>query len=33
VVPRAVQAFIGYWREALEGGFPVAPRTRASRAR
>jgi DNA-binding transcriptional LysR family regulator len=26
VVPRAVQAFIGYWREALEGGFPVASR-------
>jgi DNA-binding transcriptional LysR family regulator len=24
VVPRAVQAFIGYWREALEGGFPLA---------
>ena len=29
VVPRAVQAFIGYWRTALEGGFPIA----ASRAR
>ena len=25
VVPRAVQAFIGYWREALAGGFDVAP--------
>lgn len=25
VVPRAVQAFIGYWRSALEGGFPIAP--------
>ncbi len=24
VVPRAVQAFIGYWREALAQGFPVA---------
>src|SRR6185312_11125911 len=24
VVPRAVQAFIGHWRAALEGGFPVA---------
>ena len=24
VVPRAVQAFIGYWRTALEDGFPVA---------
>jgi DNA-binding transcriptional LysR family regulator len=23
VVPRAVQAFIGYWRNALEGGFPI----------
>jgi hypothetical protein len=29
VVPRAVQAFIGYWRTALEGGFPLA----VSRAR
>ena len=29
VVPRAVQAFIGYWRKALEGGFPIA----VSRAR
>ena len=29
VVPRAVQAFIGYWRKALEGGFPIAaPRAR-----
>jgi len=33
VVPRAVQAFIGYWRTALEDGFPIAPRARASRAR
>ena len=23
VVPRAVQAFIGYWRTALENGFPI----------
>ena len=23
VVPRAVQAFIGYWRTALEDGFPI----------
>jgi DNA-binding transcriptional LysR family regulator len=33
VVPRAVQAFIGYWRDALADGFGVdvvkAPRTRA----
>ena len=33
VVPRAVQAFIGYWRDALAGGFGVddakPPRTRA----
>ena len=28
VVPRAVQAFIGYWRTALEGGFPIAAKTR-----
>jgi DNA-binding transcriptional LysR family regulator len=29
VVPRAVQAFIGYWRTALEDGFPIAaPRAR-----
>ena len=31
VVPRAVQAFIGYWREALAEGFgvdrPARPRT------
>ena len=34
VVPRAVQAFIGYWRTALEGGFPIAQSTpRAARAR
>ena len=26
VVPRAVQAFIGYWRTALEDGFPITPR-------
>jgi DNA-binding transcriptional LysR family regulator len=26
VVPRAVQAFIGYWRTALEQGFPIARR-------
>ena len=26
VVPRAVQAFIGYWRAALEGGFPIEKR-------
>jgi len=25
VVPRAVQAFIGYWRAALEGGFTITP--------
>ena len=24
VVPRAVQAFIGYWRTALEDGFPIS---------
>jgi len=29
VVPRAVQAFIGYWRESLVGGFPVASPARA----
>jgi hypothetical protein len=31
VVPRVVQAFIGYWREALAGGFGVdkPPRPRA----
>ncbi|HEX7638903.1 MAG TPA: LysR family transcriptional regulator, partial [Burkholderiaceae bacterium] len=23
VVPRAVQAFVAYWRDALAGGFPV----------
>jgi DNA-binding transcriptional LysR family regulator len=28
VVPRAVQAFIGYWRTALEDGFPIAPKAR-----
>jgi DNA-binding transcriptional LysR family regulator len=33
VVPRAVQAFIGYWRSALEGGFPIDAPARASRAR
>jgi DNA-binding transcriptional LysR family regulator len=33
VVPRAVQAFIGYWRSALEGGFPVDAPARVSRAR
>jgi len=33
VVPRAVQAFIGYWRTALEDGFPIAAPARASRAR
>src|ERR1700712_1521907 len=27
VVPRAVQAFIGYWRAALEGGFPIDRRS------
>ena len=26
VVPRAVQAFIGYWRTALEDGFPIQSR-------
>jgi DNA-binding transcriptional LysR family regulator len=32
VVPRAVQAFVAYWREALAGGFDVEPpaRRRAS---
>jgi hypothetical protein len=33
VVPRAVQAFIGYWRTALEDGFPIAPLARTSRGR
>jgi hypothetical protein len=33
VVPRAVQAFIGYWRKALEDGFPIATPARAARAR
>jgi DNA-binding transcriptional LysR family regulator len=33
VVPRAVQAFIAYWRQALEDGFPISPRVPASRAR
>ena len=33
VVPRAVQAFIGYWRSALEDGFPIAAPARTSRAR
>lgn len=33
VVPRAVQAFIGYWRTALENGFPVSPPARGPRAR
>ena len=33
VVPRAVQAFIGYWRTALEHGFPIAPLARAPRGR
>ena len=33
VVPRAVQAFIGYWRTALEDGFPVFSPARAPRAR
>jgi len=33
VVPRAVQAFIGYWRQALEDGFPISSRAQASRAR
>jgi len=33
VVPRAVQAFIGYWRSALEDGFPIAASAGASRAR
>jgi DNA-binding transcriptional LysR family regulator len=33
VVPRAVQAFIGYWRSALEDGFPIDVPARASRAR
>ncbi len=33
VVPRAVQAFIGYWRTALEGGFPIGASLGASRAR
>jgi DNA-binding transcriptional LysR family regulator len=28
VVPRAVQAFIGYWRTALEDGFPIAAKAR-----
>ena len=28
VVPRAVQAFIGYWRAVLEDGFPIAPKAR-----
>jgi DNA-binding transcriptional LysR family regulator len=28
VVPRAVQAFIGYWRTALEAGFPITPKVR-----
>jgi len=31
VVPRAVQAFIGYWRTALEDGFPIAPRGKRTR--
>jgi DNA-binding transcriptional LysR family regulator len=26
VVPRAVAAFVAYWRAALAGGFPLAPR-------
>ncbi|MBW8760088.1 MAG: LysR family transcriptional regulator [Burkholderiales bacterium] len=33
VVPRAVQAFIGYWRTALGDGFPVSPSGRAPRGR
>jgi DNA-binding transcriptional LysR family regulator len=33
VVPRAVQAFIGYWRTALEHGFPIAPLARVPRGR
>jgi len=33
VVPRAVQAFIGYWRGALEHGFPIAVPARGSPAR
>jgi DNA-binding transcriptional LysR family regulator len=28
VVPRAVQAFISYWRTALEDGFPIAAKAR-----
>jgi len=33
VVPRAVQAFIGYWRTALEDGFPISPPAGAPRGR
>jgi len=33
VVPRAVQAFIAYWRSALEGGFRVEPPVARRKAR
>jgi DNA-binding transcriptional LysR family regulator len=33
VVPRAVQAFITYWRAALESGFAIAPPAREPRTR